>query len=198
MSIVVEHEKRRSEILERALKLFGEQGYEDVTFQKIADRCDITRTTLYIYFRNKREIFVFSIKQMVAKINDQIEKIVNDSSLNAIDALEHIMDYVLDESIKNINFFKMLLPYLMRIQRNYGDSEKRVNRRTIRIRHFLSTVIINGQKKGEIKKVSVKELNNLLYSFMEDSIFRLAFYGSIDVEEYRKYVALSIEQFRQK
>ena len=136
MSIVVEHEKRRSEILERALKLFGEQGYEDVTFQKIADRCDITRTTLYIYFRNKREIFVFSIKQMVAKINDQIEKIVNDSSLNAIDALEHIMDYVLDESIKNINFFKMLLPYLMRIQRNYGDSEKRVNRRTIRIRHF--------------------------------------------------------------
>ena len=57
MSIVVEHEKRRWEILEKALDVFMEEGFEDVTFQKIADRCGITRTTLYIYFKNKREIF---------------------------------------------------------------------------------------------------------------------------------------------
>jgi len=46
MAIVVEHEKRRFEILQRALDVFTEEGYEDATFQKIADRCGITRTTL--------------------------------------------------------------------------------------------------------------------------------------------------------
>ena len=64
MAIVVEHEKRKKEILDKALDLFMENGYEDVTFQKIADKCGVTRTTLYIYFKNKKEIFAWSIKQL--------------------------------------------------------------------------------------------------------------------------------------
>ena len=63
MAIVVEHDKRKREILDKALDVFVEEGYEDVTFQKLAARCGITRTTLYIYFRNKQEIFLWSIKQ---------------------------------------------------------------------------------------------------------------------------------------
>ena len=43
MAIVVEHEKRKREILEKAMELFCRDGYEDVTFQKIADACGITR-----------------------------------------------------------------------------------------------------------------------------------------------------------
>ena len=57
MAIIVEHDKRKHEILEKALDVFIEEGYEDVTFQKIADRCGITRTTLYIYFKNKRRTY---------------------------------------------------------------------------------------------------------------------------------------------
>ena len=39
MAVVVEHDKRRKKILDKSLDLFIEVGYEDVTFQKIADRC---------------------------------------------------------------------------------------------------------------------------------------------------------------
>ena len=39
MAIVVEHDKRKAEILQKALDVFVEEGYEDVTYQKIADRC---------------------------------------------------------------------------------------------------------------------------------------------------------------
>ena len=61
MAVVVEHDKRKREILEKSMELFCRDGYEDVTFQKIANACGITRTTLYIYFENKNEIFNFSI-----------------------------------------------------------------------------------------------------------------------------------------
>ena len=54
MAIIVEHEKRRREILEKALDIFVDDGFEGTTFQKIADRCNITRTTLYIYIKNKK------------------------------------------------------------------------------------------------------------------------------------------------
>lgn len=34
MAIIVEHEKRRKEILQKSLDVFVEEGYEDVTYQK--------------------------------------------------------------------------------------------------------------------------------------------------------------------
>ena len=54
MGIVVDHDKRRRAILKKSLEVFVDEGYEDATFQKIANRCGITRTTLYIYFKNKK------------------------------------------------------------------------------------------------------------------------------------------------
>ena len=74
MAVLVEHSKRKREILEKSLDLFIEEGYEDVTFQKIADRCGITRTTLYIYFKNKREILVYSIKQITENLEKALLK----------------------------------------------------------------------------------------------------------------------------
>ncbi|HOZ71475.1 MAG TPA: helix-turn-helix domain-containing protein, partial [Spirochaetales bacterium] len=75
MSATVEHEKRRKEILESALDVFVEEGYADTTFQKIADRCGITRTILYLYFKNKREIFMFSIKRFSEKLEAEIRAV---------------------------------------------------------------------------------------------------------------------------
>ena len=45
MAIIVDHEKRKMEILEKALDVFISDGYDDVTYQKIADKCNITRST---------------------------------------------------------------------------------------------------------------------------------------------------------
>ena len=79
MAIVVEHDKRKHEILEKSLDVFIEEGYEDVTFQKIADRCGITRTTLYIYFKNKREIFLWIIKLLLAGLFDELVSLTDTS-----------------------------------------------------------------------------------------------------------------------
>jgi len=67
MATVVEHDRRKYEILQKAMDVFVKEGYEDVTFQKIADRCGITRTTLYIYFKihfkENKEYFKISLTE---------------------------------------------------------------------------------------------------------------------------------------
>ena len=78
MAIVVEHDKRKQEILQKSLDVFIEEGYEDATFQKIADRCGITRTTLYIYFKNKHEIFLGSIKELLSEVEIALKEIMTD------------------------------------------------------------------------------------------------------------------------
>ena len=109
MATIVEHEKRKHEILQKALDVFMEEGYEDVTFQKIADRCGITRTTLYIYFKNKREIFIWSIKQLTAGIEVQLMEFIQNKELNASDCLRKMMFLVLDECKENHKLFNVVL-----------------------------------------------------------------------------------------
>lgn len=198
MAVQVEHEKRKHEILTKALELFIEEGYEDVTFQKIADRCGITRTTLYIYFKNKREIFLWSIKQFTQALEQEILSILKNPQYTSIECLECIFDMIITRAEENYQFFKVLLTYLIQLQKSGSNVNERVARRTIRIQHILSTIVIRGQKNGEIKKLPVKNINDQLYMLLECGIFRLAVLGKQKLDGIREMVAFSISQFREE
>jgi AcrR family transcriptional regulator len=43
-------------ILEEAMKLIIEEGYDNITMRKIADRIEYSPTTIYLYFKDKSEI----------------------------------------------------------------------------------------------------------------------------------------------
>ncbi len=47
-----------NKILESALTLFTEQGFENISMEHIAQHCNMTRRTIYSYFKNKEEIFL--------------------------------------------------------------------------------------------------------------------------------------------
>ena len=39
MAAIVEHDKRKEEILQKSIEIFVSEGYKNVTIQKIADHC---------------------------------------------------------------------------------------------------------------------------------------------------------------
>ncbi len=198
MAVVVEHDKRRHEILDKSLDIFMEEGYEDVTYQKIADRCGITRTTLYIYFKNKREIFIFSIKQLTQELELALRTIIEENSLSCSERLSMIFDTVIKACYKNRRLLNVILSYLLQLQKMGKDPGVRVRRSTLRLRHLWSQILIEGMNKGEFKKLSVKSLNEMFYALIESSIYRLAILDSGDVEDLRPSIALAIESLCQK
>jgi AcrR family transcriptional regulator len=50
-------------ILDASMKLFIEEGYDHVTIRKIADLIEYSPTTVYLYFKDKDEIF-FHLHEM--------------------------------------------------------------------------------------------------------------------------------------
>lgn len=192
MAIIVEHEKRKREILDKALDIFMEEGYEDVTFQKIADRCGITRTTLYIYFKNKREIFLWSIKQLTGEIESSLLTIAQAADIPVRERLNKILYTILDKCAENRRLFTVTLTYLLQLKKTGKDPAVRVRRRILRLRHLLSTVIIEGINTGEFKPVSVHNMNELLYSIIESAIFRLAVLDQKDISELRTTFDLTV------
>lgn len=53
-----EKEKRRNDIVNAAEKLFFSRGYENVTMDDVAKEVELARGTLYLYFKNKDDIYI--------------------------------------------------------------------------------------------------------------------------------------------
>ena len=195
MSIVVEHEKRRREILEKALDVFLEEGFEDVTFQKLADRCGITRTTLYIYFKNKKEIFNFSIKQLLQTLEDNLTRIVKEKNLLYREKLIRVMNAIIEHIEVNRRILAVVLNYLQYIAKSDRNPDYRVRRRTVRFRHILSTLIIEGIKSGEfVKSINVKDAIIILHSLLEAAVFRLVVLRRDSVDELKEAINLTVNR----
>jgi AcrR family transcriptional regulator len=172
MSIIVEHEKRKHEILEKALDVFVSSGYADTTYAKIADKCGITRTILYTYFRNKQDVFQYCIKQLMGEVETEILPITKSDISNA-QKLKLFLNTIIARLEDNKRLLLILSDYLVHIAKEGKDPDYRVRKRTIRLRHFLTSIIIDGISAGEFKKIPVRASGSMFYSMLEVAIFRL-------------------------
>jgi AcrR family transcriptional regulator len=195
MAVTVEHDKRREKILEKALVVFIDDGFEAATFQKIADKCGITRTILYLYFKNKREIFTYSIKQLLLSAEKNLNAIRDDITLKTIEKINNILVSIFDLLEKNRQLLSVILDYLLHISKADGNPEERVRRRTVKLRHIFSSVIIKGVKDGEIKKINLKTAYDYLYSFVEAAIFQLVVLKRSNLDDLKNTAAFAAKQF---
>ena len=194
MAAAVEHDKRRKKILEKALAVFMEDGFEDATFQKIADRSGITRTILYLYFKNKREIFTFSIKQLLLNVEEKINVIRIDKSLDCIEKITKIYLIIFKLFEQNRQLLFIILDYLLHVSKNDINPEERVRRRTVKLQRILSSILLEGIKSGEIKKIKVKAAYDYLYSFIESAIFQLVVLKRKTLDEHKEAVIFAVKQ----
>jgi len=174
----VAHEKRRQEILEKALDVFIEEGYEDTTFQKIAERCGITRTILYLYFENKKQIFAESLKRFLGSVEIEIAVVAHDENMNSEGKILKIGEMVVEACEKESKLLSVVLDYLLRLKAAGGNPDEKVRRRTVRMRHILADIVIEGKKRGEFSETSsVKGTVEIFFALVEATVFRLVVLG---------------------
>ena len=70
----------RGRLLHAAVELFAEHGYDDTTAAQIADRANVTRTTLFRHFADKREILFQGQDELVALAIEGVEGATSGSS----------------------------------------------------------------------------------------------------------------------
>ena len=194
MAVVVEHDKRRKKILEKALTVFMDDGFENATFQKIADKCGITRTILYLYFKNKKEIFRYSIKQLLVSAEDSINVIRADKSLKSAEKITNVLMNIFKLLEQNRQLLSVILDYLLYISKSNTDPEIRVRRSTLKLRHILSSMVIEGVKSGELKKINIKTTDDYLYSFIITAIFQLVVLKHKNLDGLRETVIYAVKQ----
>lgn len=189
-------QRRRCAILKVALEVFAELGYNEVTLQKVADRCNLTRTTLYVYFRNKEDIFTYSIRYKTSQIEDTLKAIASDNSLTADKKLEKAMYTLFDILDEGKKLLQVLLVYLLEAGRKGSNTHRIVKRNIIKLRHILSGITISGIKKGEIANCNVKCINEVAMSIVEGLALQLALGGNIDIAKAKFVISRMMEKIK--
>jgi AcrR family transcriptional regulator len=66
-------ERRRPQVLDAALDLFLERGYEGASMQAVADRAEVTKPVVYACFPSKEELFRALLRREEARILGEIQ-----------------------------------------------------------------------------------------------------------------------------
>lgn len=73
---------RKKQIAAEAFKLFARQGYDSTTMKQIGDAVGLDKSSLYVHFKNKREIFEANLKYEIFSFeHDVLETIPGGDSL---------------------------------------------------------------------------------------------------------------------
>ena len=70
-----EKNSRRKLILNAAVKVYFNEGYHSATVEKIAEAAEVSRATVYLYFKTRDEIFVYAAVEFMRSLADLLEKL---------------------------------------------------------------------------------------------------------------------------
>lgn len=121
-----EPEERRQEIIETALELFSEKGYEDTTIQDISDRMNVSPGLCYRYFKSKTEIFAATSEYYAMKAVEQL-KVPTSKETPAIEKLSL--------------FIKQLFEYVMKYKEFEANYHEETEIRASHLDHVASQMV---------------------------------------------------------
>ncbi len=152
----IDHEQRKKEILYAALEVFAQEGYKDTNLGLIASACGLSRTTVYQYFKDKSEIFLYAIKattdSMLAKYSTPEWESIEDPA----EKLEKVMQDILDTADTIERQIKNLVKFLTEVECDIRDI---IRRRTALLSLYLAREVRAVVKNSVTpdKKINAQE-----------------------------------------
>ena len=98
----------RQAILDSALTLFYEKGYDAVGVQQIVDAAGVTKPTLYYYFGSKQGLLSCLLEEQFSRLETQMEK-VKDAPEKIQDKLYHAARIFLNGASAESEFYLLML-----------------------------------------------------------------------------------------
>lgn len=107
-----ERERRRQQIMIAAKRVFSVKGFSRATMEDIAKEAELSPGTLYLYFKNKDELFSSLSIRILQYLNIRLEHVANDQSLESgrlkIEGLkEAMLDVYKFDPLMLVNMFHL-------------------------------------------------------------------------------------------
>jgi AcrR family transcriptional regulator len=95
----------RERIVEVALELFNEQGYEKTSLREIAERLDVTKAALYYHFERKEDILAELHQRLQAVGGDLVGQFARLDDDEIVRAWPGLLDRFIEQVLANCKLF---------------------------------------------------------------------------------------------
>ena len=91
-----EKERRRQQIIVAAKRVFSEKGFNKATMEDIAKEAELSPGTLYLYFKNKEELYASLSLRILQFLHIRVSHVNKEASLGPLQKLEALMEAMYD------------------------------------------------------------------------------------------------------
>ena len=107
---------RRKQILDAAKRVFHTRGFSGATVEDIAKGAELSPAALYLYFKNKDDIYVSLNLQLLEYLSGRLENLSNQQDIDAEEKIAVLKDLLYDV----YNFDPLILINLFHLQASDG------------------------------------------------------------------------------
>jgi AcrR family transcriptional regulator len=151
-------------ILDVAVHVFRERGYDGASLDDIARAAGITKASIYYHVRGKEEL----LARGVGRAMDALFAVLDEPDAKegrAIDRLRHVLRRTVEITVEKLPEVALLL----RVRGN-TRTERRILERRREFDHLLAAVVAEAQRAGEIRADIDARLATRLIFGMSNSI----------------------------
>lgn len=162
--------RRIEAILEAAKAVFEEDGYEQATVAKIAERIDVVEGTVFAYFSSKRALMLAVIEQFYEEVTHRLENGVLFVS-GARNQLGCVIRNHLGIVLENSELCSVILRESRGLEKPFAAEVQAYNRRYTSI---VGKIIKSGIDEGELKpSTSPVLVRNAIFGTIEHYLWDL-------------------------
>jgi len=179
-----EKEEMRDMILKTANKLFAEHGFEKVSMRNIADAIEYSPTTIYLYFKDKNELFyslhLEGFKMLAAEFVPLLE------IKNPMDRMYQMGLRYIRFAIENPDYYRLMFLVKDPLCTTETDETWEAGHNA---HAFLERVVVECQEQGYLQGISMRSAALMIWSFVHGLVSlqvcdRMKLYLEMEREQY--------------
>jgi TetR/AcrR family transcriptional regulator len=105
-----EKKQRRNEIIDAAERIFFSKGFESATMEDVANEAELSKATLYLYFKSKEDLHFGICARGLKILLDMFKKAISKSK-NSFENLVEVGKAYVKFAQKHNNYFKCMMHF---------------------------------------------------------------------------------------
>jgi AcrR family transcriptional regulator len=158
----------KKKIIDAAMNVFSRKGYAKASIREIARSADISIGGVYLYFKNKEELYKSLINDRMRDIGGKLE-ITAGSAESASEALSNFLKLHLENALKHKAF---ILLHIREHGFSFGIQEKRQFFKKQRM--LIEKIIQQGIRSGEFRTCNPKDTAKIIMGSLRGVILSIA------------------------
>lgn len=164
---------RRDEIVDAALRLVLQVGYNQVTLADIAKQVGVSKGLISYYFPKKEDVFLAVLNQIVERLTTDFQSFA-DAETTAPEKLKMIFANLFGNEKRARRYYTVVIDYMAQAIRT-PEVQEYTQHIYNSYRTYTEKIIIEGVHRGQLRDVNPERATSMTLGMMEGLVLQWFF-----------------------